>query len=303
MKLDRLIGILTILLQNKKTTAPELAQHFEVSRRTILRDIDTLDMAGIPIVTTRGGDGGIAIMDGYKINHGVLTTDELHSLIAALKGLDSVSKQSNLENLMGKLTQGSAIVSLPDSIFIDLSSYYKDSLSEKIALIKQAISESRVISFDYYYEKGKTRRDIEPYCIEFRWSTWYLFGWCRERKDFRRFKLNRLWELVLANEQFSRRAIADDIRNASEVWGDMSKQDNIQIRFDKSVRFRLIEDYGLNCYEENEDGLLMSLDYMNKDFIFGLVLGFGDKAEILSPLEIRAEFAEVAKNILNKYQI
>jgi len=303
MKLDRLIGILTILLQNKKTTAPELAQHFEVSRRTILRDIDTLDMAGIPIVTTRGGDGGIAIMDGYKINHGVLTTDELHSLIAALKGLDSVSKQSNLENVMGKLTQGSAIVSLPDSIFIDLSSYYKDSLSEKIALIKQAISESRVISFDYYYEKGNTRRDIEPYCIEFRWSTWYLFGWCRERKDFRRFKLNRLWELVLANEQFSRRAIADDIRNASEVWGDMSKQDNIQIRFDKSVRFRLIEDYGLNCYEENEDGLLMSLDYMNKDFIFGLVLGFGDKAEILSPLEIRAEFAEVAKNILNKYQI
>ena len=302
MKLDRLIGILTLLLQNRKTTAPKLAKHFEVSRRTILRDIDTLNMAGIPIVATRGGDGGIAIMDGYKINHGVLTTDELQNLIAALKGLDSVSKQSNLENLMGKLTQGNVVVSLADSIVIDLSSYYKDTLSEKIALIKQAISESRTISFDYYYEKGNTRREIEPYCIEFRWKAWYLFGWCRKRKDFRRFKLNRLWESVLTNEHFSRRAVPDDILNASDVFNEQNRQNNIQIRFDKSVRFRLIEEYGLNCYEENENGLLLSLDYTNKDYIFGWVLGFGDKAEILSPLKIRAEFAEIAKNIFCKYQ-
>jgi len=303
MKLDRLIGILTILVQNKKKTAPELAKHFEVSRRTILRDIDALNMAGIPIVTTRGGDGGIAIMDGYKINHGVLTADELQSLIAALKGLDSVSKQSNLENLMGKLTQGSAVVSLADSIVIDLSGYYKDTLSEKIALIKKAISENRVISFDYYYEKGNTRREIEPYCIEFRWKAWYLFGWCRERKDFRRFKLNRLWELALANRKFVRRAVPDDIRNASDVFNKKNKQNNIQIRFDKKVKFRLIEEYGLNCYEENKHGLLMSLDYTNKDYVFGWVLGFGDKAEILSPLEIRAEFAEIVKKTFFKYRI
>lgn len=302
MKLDRLIGILTLLLQNRKTTAPELAKHFEVSRRTILRDIDTLSMAGIPIVATRGGDGGIAIMDGYKINHGVLTTDELQSLIAALKGLDSVSKQSNLENLMGKLTQGNAVVSLADSIVIDLSSYYKDSLSEKIALIKQAIAESRVISFDYYYEKGNTHREIEPYCIEFRWKSWYLFGWCRERKDFRRFKLNRLWELAITNEHFSRRAVPDDILNANNVFSEQDKQNKINIRFDKSVRFSLIEEYGLNCYEEDENGLLLSLNYTNKKYIFGWVLAFGDNAEILSPLNIREEFAEVAKRIYSKYQ-
>lgn len=299
MKLDRLIGILTILLQNKKSTAPELARHFEVSRRTILRDIDTLNMAGIPIVATRGGDGGIAIMDGYKINHGVLTTDELQHLIAALKGLDSVSKQSSFENLMGKLTQTNAVVSLADSIVIDLSSHYKDMLSEKIALIKQAISENRTITFDYYYAKGEAIREIEPYCIEFRWKEWYLFGWCRLRKDFRRFKLNRLWKLALTKEPFARRIVPDNILNASEVF---KEQNNIQIRFDKNVRFRLIEEYGLNCYDESEDGLLLSLDYTNKDYIFGWILSFGDKAEILSPLEIRAEFAEITKNIFFKYQ-
>jgi len=220
-----------------------------------------------------------------------------------LKGLDSVSKQSNLENLMGKLTQESAVVSLADHIVIDLSSYYKDTLSEKIALIKQGISENRAISFDYYYEKGNTRREVEPYCIEFRWKAWYLFGWCLKSKDFRRFKLNRLWELALTNEYFSRRTIPDNIRNASDVWGEQNKQNNIQIRFDKSVRFRLIEEYGLNCYQENEAGLLLSLDYANKDYVFNWVLGFGDKAEILSPLEVRAEFAEVAKNIFYKYRM
>ena len=303
MKIDRLIGILTILLQNKKTTAPELAKHFEVSRRTILRDIDALNMAGVPIASTRGGDGGIAIMDGYKINHGVLTTDELQNLIAALKGLDSVSKHSNLENLMGKLTQGNAVVSLADSIIIDLSSYYKDSLSEKIALLKQAISESQAILFDYYYEKGNTRREVEPYCIEFRWKAWYLFGWCRKNKDFRRFKLNRLWELVLTNEHFCKRTVPNGILNASEVWGEQDKKNSIQIRFDKSVRFRLIDEYGLNSYEENENGLMLSLDYTKKDYVFNWVLGFGEKAEILSPLDVRAEFAEVAKNIYSKYRM
>ena len=301
MKLDRLLGILTVLLQKEKTTAPELAKQFEVSRRTILRDIDTLNMSGIPIVATRGGDGGISIMDGYKINHGVLTTGELQNLIAALKGLDSVSKHSNLENLMRKLAQGNAIVSLADSIVIDLSGYYKDALSEKIALIKQAISESKVISLDYYYEKGNTRREIEPYCIEFRWKAWYLFGWCRKRKDFRRFKLNRLWELALTNEPFSRRVVPDGMLKSNDIFNEQNKN-NIQILFDKSVRFRLIDEYGLNCYEENENGLLLSLDYTKKEYVFNWVLGFADKAEILSPLGVREEFAEVTKNIFCKYR-
>ena len=131
MKHDRLIGILTMLLQNEKTTAPELAQKFEVSRRTILRDIDTLAMAGIPIVSTRGGSGGIAIMDGYKIKTSVLTSDELQNLIAALKGLNSVSEKSYFESLMRNLSPAYAVVSLTDSIVIDLSGYYLEKAFRK----------------------------------------------------------------------------------------------------------------------------------------------------------------------------
>lgn len=115
MKIDRLIGILTVLLQVDKTTAPALAERFEVSRRTILRDIDSLCLEGIPIVTHQGGDGGISIMEGYKINKSVLTTDELSNLVAALKGLDSISKTSYFESL-NKLAPDNKALKVPTII-------------------------------------------------------------------------------------------------------------------------------------------------------------------------------------------
>lgn len=300
MKIDRLIGILTILLQNEKTTAPKLSERFEVSRRTILRDIDTLCQAGIPIVTTQGGDGGISIMEGYKINKSVLTTEELQNLIAALKSIDSISKNSNFENLIMKLApENNAMVSFTDSVIIDLSSYYKDSISEKIALIKQAIADSKTISFDYYYSKGESRRNIEPYFIEFKWNAWYVFGWCSLRKDFRRFKLNRLWDLYLTDDMFSPRPVPVDKSSGDDAFPD---QYNMKILFDKSVRFRLIEDYGLNSYEETENGLLFNISYTNKDYMFSWLLGFGDKAKLLEPENIRTEFTDITKRIAKLYQ-
>jgi len=298
MKLDRLIGILTILLQNEKTTAPELARRFEVSRRTILRDIDALCLAGIPVVTARGGDGGISIMEGYKINKNVLTAEELQALVAGLKGIDSVSRQSQFEGLMTKLAPSNAMISLTDSIVIDLSSYYKDSLSEKIELLKHAIAQRRTARFNYYYPKGEMLREVEPYFIEFKWSAWYVFGWCRLRQDFRRFKLNRLWDLALTDSPFEPRPIPPEQESGGYAFPEPH---NIKILFDKSVRFRLIESYGLHCYEEREDGLFMSLDYTNRDYIFSWLLGFGDKAEVLGPEETRAEFRRMAENIFKLY--
>jgi predicted DNA-binding transcriptional regulator YafY len=299
MKLDRLIGILTILLQTEKTTAPALARRFEVSRRTILRDIEALSMAGIPVVTARGGDGGISIMEGYKINKSVLMADELQALVAGLKGMDSISKQSHFESLMAKLAPSNAMVSLTDSMIIDLSSHYKDSLSEKIELLKRAIAARRAVRFDYYYPKGEMPREIEPYIIQFKWSAWYVFGWCRLRQDFRRFKLNRLWNLVLTDDVFEPRHVPPEQASGDDAFPE---QHSVTVLFDQSARFRLIEDYGPHCYEETGDGLLLSLDYSNKEWIFSWLLGFGDKAVILEPEDIRAEFAVLARNISARYE-
>ena len=299
MKMDRLIGILILLMRQEKTTAPELAARFEVSRRTILRDIDALCRAGVPIVTAQGGGGGISIMEGYKIRQNVLTADELQSLISALKGLDSVSKTSQFERLMAKLAPDhQALVSLGQSIVIDLSSFHRDSLAEKIDCLKEAIAKGRAVSFDYYYDKGEVRRLLEPYWIEFRWEAWYVFGWCPGREDFRRFKLGRLCHLTLTDQHFVPRSVPPMKASAEDAFPDLHR---ITILFEKSAKYRLIEAYGLDCYEETERGLLFSTGYANKDHMLRWILGFGYQAEIMDPPEIREEFAELTKKMAQRY--
>lgn len=300
MKIDRLIGILTVLLQNGKTTAPALAERFEVSRRTVMRDIDALCRAGIPVVTTQGGSGGISIMEGYKINQSVLTGEELEHLVAALKGLDSVSNTSNFERLMMKLApEKDAVVSLPDSIVINLSSYHQESLSEKIPLLKQAIAGKHPVDFDYHYSKGDMRRCIEPYFIEFRWNAWYVFGWCRLREDFRRFKLDRLWHPVILDAVYTPRPVPPRQLNAEDAYPDTFR---LKILFDRSVRYRLTEEYGLHFYTETPGGLLFEFGFSNKDHVISWVLGFGGKAEILEPPELRRELMAEAENTLRRYK-
>lgn len=301
MKLDRLIGILTVLLQNNRVTAPQLAEKFEVTRRTIGRDIDALCQAGIPIVTQQGGGGGISIAEGYKLDKSVLTSDELQHIITGLKSLDSVSKTSNIERLIQKLSPNqNAMVSMNEHIMIDLSSYYKDSLSEKIGMIRQAINDRRHIEFDYYYSKGETQRKIEPYFIQFKWTSWYVYGFCTERQDFRLYKLNRLWGLVLTDEYFSPRTIPADVTECSRVSVEPY---HVELLFDKSVRFRLIEDYGLHCYTEIDNGLMLDLGYTNRDYIKSWILGFGDAVTVISPDDFREEIMETVRKISEKYTL
>lgn len=171
MKLDRMIGILSVLLQQEKVTAPFLAEKFEVSRRTINRDIETLCMAGIPLVTEPGRGGGISIMDGYKIDRTLLSTSDMQAILAGLRSLDSISGTNRYALLMEKLSAGSSGLLAGDThILIDLSSWYKDTLSPKIELLHSAILSENRVSFTYFAPKGESKRIIEPYDLIFRWS-------------------------------------------------------------------------------------------------------------------------------------
>jgi len=300
MKLDRLFGILTTLLQNDRMTAPELAKKFEVSRRTIGRDIDALCLAGIPIVTHQGIGGGISIAEGFKLDKSVLTADELSGIIAALKGIGSVSPQSNIERTLDKLHANSgSVVSLREPIIIDLSSYYNEQLTEKIEIIKRAVLEMWLIEFDYYYEKGDTHRCIEPYFVIFQWSAWYVFGFCLERQDWRLFKLLRLWNLKLCEENYTPKEIPSEKRDFNVRHTNDLK---LTALFDPSVKHRLIETYGLDCFTETDDGLLFELCFMNRDFLVSWLLGFGDKVKVLEPNDIREDIKTTAENILSKYK-
>ena len=299
MKLDRLLAILNILLQNERVTAPYLAEKFEVTRRTINRDIDALCQAGIPVVTYQGTGGGIAIAEGFKLDKSILTTNELLSITAALKGIGSVSSDAHIERTLDKLGVNSdAIVSLSEPIVIDLASYYKVHLSEKIELLKKAILERRLVTFDYFYDKGKSKRRIEPYLVIFQWASWYVFGFCLERMDWRMFKLNRLWELSLCDESFAIRDIPPDRRDFNSHLTDNIKLTAI---FDKSARHQLIEAYGLDSYYETDEGLYFEIGFTNQSYMISWLLGFGDKVKVLEPQSLVDEIQTIAKNILSRY--
>ncbi|MCL2150433.1 MAG: YafY family transcriptional regulator [Dehalococcoidia bacterium] len=299
MKLDRLIGILTVLLQNDRVTAIYLAEKFEVNRRTIGRDIDALCQAGIPIVTYQGTGGGISIAEGFKLDKHVLTTSELSGIIAALKGLGSVSEKTRIEQTLDKLgAYSEAVVSMSEPIIIDLASHYRGQLTEKIELIKRSVLNAQIIEFDYFYDKGESHRRIEPYFVIFQWTSWYVFGFCLERSDFRLFKLQRLWNLRLCDERFVLRKVPQEKRDFNRHFNETLK---LVALFDPSVKYQLIETYGFDCFEETAGGLRFEISFSNSDYMTSWLLGFGSKVKVLEPRAIADDIQRAAKNILSRY--
>ena len=282
MKLDRLIGIIATLQQKKQVTAPYLAEKFEVSRRTILRDLEDISRGGIPIVTTQGMGGGISIMEGFSLDTTVFTREELSAIFTGLKTLDTLLPASQAGRLASKLGSESA-VALSDYMMIDLSSFYRDSLAEKMEQIKQAIETRRCITFHYYYSKGEADKRIEPYMILFKWSNWYVFGYCKERQDFRMYKLRQLWELRVTDEIFSLREIPEERKQ----FGSFMTDDYlITAIYDPSVKYRLVEEYGPNCFTVMEDGRLYTKwGFTDPNRAISWFLGFGDQVVVTDPPE------------------
>jgi predicted DNA-binding transcriptional regulator YafY len=301
MKIDRLIGILSVLLQEEKVTAPKLAEKFEVSRRTINRDIEDLCKAGIPIRTEQGAGGGICIMDGYRMDRTLLTSKDMQVILAGLRSLDSVSGSHYYSQLMEKIKTGSSgFVSGRDSILIDLSSWYKNSLAPKIEMIQAAIEERRLFSFLYYSPRGESRRKIEPYYLIFKWSSWYVWGWCCEREDFRLFKLNRMDRAEITGGRYEARAVpAPDLSNERIFPGKIK----VRAVFEPKMRWRLVEEFGPSCFEVQEDGkLLFQCEYTDEEHMIQWFLTFRDRVEVLEPDEIRRELLRIAESVTRMYE-
>lgn len=300
MKIDRQLGILSILLQKESVTAPYLSEMFEVSRRTINRDIDDLCKAGIPIVTRQGKDGGISIIDGYKIDKTMLTKGEMQDIVAGLRSLDSVNGTNRYGQLMEKLSIGSSDFFVGNqSVLIDLSSWYKDSLAPKIEMIRSAIEQHREMVFFYYAPNGESQRIIEPYYLIFRWSSWYVWGWCKSRRDYRLFKLNRMDKVHLSENRFSERiAPFPDLREERIFPGGIK----VKAVFEADCKWRLVEEFGPDCFREQNGGtLLFQADYTDKENLITWLLSFRDKVELLEPKAIREELRQSILQMKKKY--
>lgn len=300
MKLDRMIGILALLFQRDSVSAPELAERFEVSRRTILRDIDALCRAGIPISSRQGAGGGFAILEGYRVDRALLTGSDMQAILAGLRSLDSVSGTRRYAQLMEKLSAGSSSLLPGDGrILIDLAAWYRAPLSEKIEVIHAAILASRTVRFSYFAPKGESAREIEPAYLVYRWGGWYVYGWCRTREDWRLFKLNRLTDLQTGAPFEPRETPLPDLADARvfpERW-------RVKAFIEPRMKWRLIEEYGPDCYRVQPDGrLLFEGGFADRDNAITWLLSFEDGAELIEPAELRREMERIAERLVKTYQ-
>lgn len=301
MKIDRLIGILSVLLQEEQVTAPKLAAKFEVSRRTINRDIEDLCKAGIPIVTSQGTGGGISIMDGYRMDRTILSSKDMQVIMAGLRSLDSVSGSHYYGQLMEKIKAGSSeFISGSESLLIDLSSWYKDSLSPKIEILQDAIELRKTVKFKYYAPSGDSEREVEPYYLIFKWSSWYIYGFCLLREDFRMFKLNRMDKIVQeASFRQGREVPMPDLSNEKVFPGKIMAK----AVFDSSMKWHLIEEFGVDSFTVQSDGsLLFEYEYSNDESLLTWILSCRDKVTVLEPEYIREELYRITSDIAKRYE-
>ena len=297
MAIERLIGILTVLLREGQRTAAELAERFEVSQRTIARDVDRLCQAGIPLRTAAGRGGGISIMEGFGLERTVLTNADRGAILAGLRSLDSVSGTGYYRQLMEKLPHSGESVG-DDCVTIDLASWYGPMLAPRLAELKAACAQRRTVEFAYCAPGGDSRRTVEPGRLVFRWSSWYLWGWCRERRDWRLFKLNRMLEVRVTEETFPGRAVPP----VTPVQTVFTESVQGTVRFSPAVRWRLVDEYGAGSFtEEPEGSLLFRRGFPGRDELLRWVLTFGEEAELLEPAELRREMGAMLGKLKSKY--
>lgn len=311
MKIDRLFGILNILIYSERVTVKELAERFEVSKRTILRDIDTLDKAGVPIVTYSGNGGGISVVDGYSRDKSIFSKNDIKNIYTAIYGLMSVNKNADLINLMAKI-----IPEKIDNIFsesdylIDLSSWFNDSIIyRKISDFHKAIEEHKSISMEYISKNSRKSRVINPYKLVFKQSYWYIYGVCSESDQLRLFKVNRIVSYKILDTRFVCRNIEkiDFINNFSDI---VFKKDNdrnlyeVILEYDKRDEFFLINKIDAEFFERKSDqekGRIV-FNINNLDYITELIISMQDKIKVIEPIELKEKVKSKIKDMIKIYE-
>lgn len=308
MKTDRLVSIIMMLLDKERVSAQELADRFEVSPRTIYRDIETINMAGIPVRSTPGVGGGFEIMQEYKLDKNVFSAADLSAILMGLSSLSGMVRGNELVNALAKVRRfipadrAKEIELRANQIYIDLSPWMGNrNIQPYLELVKTALQESRMLSFEYADRFGnKTVRTVEPYQIVLKGSHWYFQGYCRKREDFRLFRLSRISSLQMSRETFSPRDYQKPVLDFGDILKTM--QTTIKLRVQKSAMDRLL-DFCIceHAVPDGEEHYIVNFPFIENEYYYDILISFGNQCECLEPPHVRAEMKRRIQNMAALY--
>jgi predicted DNA-binding transcriptional regulator YafY len=307
VKAERLFSILTLLLNNRKSTAPYLAKRFGVSVRTIYRDIEALALAGIPVFSTTGKDGGVELVEGFTIDKQLLETGEIQRILAALDGLSGVLPGTAVSDTAEKfrllLTQSGqkGIPIKANHIFIELSPSSRD--KAVIESLEKSINENTCLQMDYSdTEAQDSRRTIEPLGLIFYWQSWYLYAFCHLRKAFRMFRISRIMNLTASPAK----RISPPVDLSSRPWTrqwETESEEEIVFRAAAKAKNRIRELFDWSDIAELASGDLEIKAYLPvNEWSLSLLIGLPEGVKIIRPAKMRNMLAKraVAISSLNQ---
>jgi len=304
MQINRLLEIVYILLNQKNTTAKQLAERFSVSQRTIYRDVDTLSLAGIPVYTEKGKGGGISLLPEFVLSKSILNDKEQNEVLSALQGLTNMGTVDS-DHVLQKL---SAVFSKSVTNWLEVDfSDWSYSNAKIFYDLKTAILEHRIIEFEYYgastggFSSGEmTFRRIEPIQLWFKSKNWYIKGFCLNRHDIRLFKLTRMKELKIKSETFEPRNLLEAL---SEQESEIRQNQDIEVilKIGQEMAYRVLDEWNERCAMKLPDNSYKIIVTLPEDeWLYSTILSYGEYVEIIHPASLRKKIIEKAYKIIKK---
>lgn len=308
MRIDRMLAITVILLNRDRISARELADKFEVSVRTVYRDIDAINLAGIPVVSYPGNEGGFSIMENYRLDRQLLTLNDMLTILTALKGFDTGPTHKEVESAIEKITNlvpkekaGQAELFF-NQMVMDVAPYGSGKkYNERLNLLRKAVTDSSLVKIRYLNAKGEMQtRVIEPMTLIMQGYIWYLFAFCRKRDAFRIFKISRIKEAFILDQPFKRR---DASYKDYFTDGDNLPATPIILKFSPEARVKVEDYFDDEQIERLINGdMIVRVTYPENEWVYSFILSYGEHVEVLEPEHIKEIIREKAKKILQIYK-
>ncbi|MDE7395691.1 MAG: YafY family transcriptional regulator [Clostridiales bacterium] len=300
-----LIIYFTLISKRRKVKRTELAARAGVSTRTVSRCIDALTLAGVPVYSETGAEGGYYIPDDYVLSKAAFSAEEKARIINCIHAAKDSFQDDLCARILDKFSGLSyadpdyAIKS--DTLVIDAAGWNSPiASSHKFALLAKAVDEKTTVRMTYTdrYEYDSERL-FDPYCLVLKGGLWYVYGWCHRRDDFRLFKIARIKDISFTPDTFTRRP--SDVY--AKLRGDFSRDDLVRftIEFDNLILPEIEEWLGADSIEDCGNAYRATAELFGGNILVGKLLSFGSSVTVLSPEPLREELVTETKRMLNKY--